>query len=155
MATVYDWAFCDKDTGNIEYIMSVNDTSTYTTGGFYNGLRTIPVAHDSDHVKLMNESYYDVDDEIFKTRLKQSTRYYKWSANKKWELDSTQLMSEFREERNQKLGICDWTQGSDSPLSDDKKAEWATYRQALRDTTKNLKEDFDTPDGFAWPTAPS
>jgi len=27
----------------------------------------------------------------------------------------------------------DWTQMSDSPLSDSKKAEWATYRQALRD----------------------
>tara|TARA_B100001939_G_C16595162_1_gene468588 strand:- start:104 stop:337 length:234 start_codon:yes stop_codon:yes gene_type:complete len=27
----------------------------------------------------------------------------------------------------------DWTQASDSPLSNDKKAEWATYRQQLRD----------------------
>jgi len=155
MATVYDWAFCDKDTGNIEYIMSVNDTSTYTTGGFYNNLRTLPVEHDSDHVKLMDESYYDVNDEMFKTRLKQPTRFYTWTSNKRWELNSDQVMAEFREERNQKLGMCDWTQGSDSPLSDDKKAEWATYRQALRDTTKNLKEDFDTPDGFGWPTAPS
>ena len=31
----------------------------------------------------------------------------------------------------------DWTQGIDSPLSDEKKAEWATYRQALRDITKD------------------
>ena len=27
----------------------------------------------------------------------------------------------------------DWTQMTDSPLSDEKKAEWAVYRQALRD----------------------
>lgn len=155
MTTVYDWAFCDKDTGNIEYIMSVNDTSTYSEGGFYNNLLTLPVEHDSDHVKLMDESYFDVDDGAFKTRLKQPTRYYTWSSNKRWDLNTTQLMAEFREERNHKLGICDWTQGPDSPLSDDKKAEWATYRQALRDVTKDLKEDFDTPDGFAWPTQPS
>ena len=31
----------------------------------------------------------------------------------------------------------DWTQVSDSPLSDEKKAEWATYRQALRDITND------------------
>ena len=30
------------------------------------------------------------------------------------------------------LQSCDWTVGVDSPLSDSKKAEWATYRQALR-----------------------
>ena len=41
MTTVYDWAFCDKDTGNIEYIMSVNDTSSYSEGGFYNNLTFI------------------------------------------------------------------------------------------------------------------
>ncbi len=28
---------------------------------------------------------------------------------------------------------CDWTQTTDAPLSESKKAEWATYRQALRD----------------------
>ena len=38
--------------------------------------------------------------------------------------------------RNKRLFIlkdCDWTVGIDSPLTDSKKAEWATYRQALRD----------------------
>ena len=59
------------------------------------------------------------------------------------------------EKRNGKLRACDWTQIPDSPLTEEKKAEWATYRQALRDTTSNLKDDFDTPDGFAWPTQPS
>jgi len=40
-----------------------------------------------------------------------------------------------REERDFKLLMSDWTQGADSPLNDTKKAEWATYRQALRDMT--------------------
>ena len=31
----------------------------------------------------------------------------------------------------------DWTQMSDSPLSDSKKQEWATYRQALRDLPRD------------------
>ena len=38
-----------------------------------------------------------------------------------------------RGERDPLLSKCDWTQFADSPLSDDKKAEWALYRQALRD----------------------
>ena len=35
--------------------------------------------------------------------------------------------------RDRKLQSCDWTQMPDAPLTDSKKTEWATYRQALRD----------------------
>ena len=43
-------------------------------------------------------------------------------------------MGHLRRERNEKLIDSDWTQASDhsSPLANDKKTEWATYRQALR-----------------------
>ena len=51
-------------------------------------------------------------------------------------LIGTPLMRELRRHRNIRLQECDWTQGADSPLSDSKKAEWQTYRQALRDITK-------------------
>ena len=37
--------------------------------------------------------------------------------------------------RNDKLTRSDWTQLTDSPLTTEKKAEWAVYRQALRDIT--------------------
>ena len=37
--------------------------------------------------------------------------------------------------RNSRLTACDWTQLPDSPLTTEKKAEWAVYRQALRDIT--------------------
>ena len=48
----------------------------------------------------------------------------------------------FRAVRNKKLTDSDWTQAPDSPLSDTKKAEWATYRQALRDLTKTATPKF-------------
>tara|TARA_R100001086_G_scaffold146265_2_gene77358 strand:+ start:619 stop:852 length:234 start_codon:yes stop_codon:yes gene_type:complete len=38
-----------------------------------------------------------------------------------------------RSKRDGLLTQSDWTQMPDSPLSDSKKQEWATYRQALRD----------------------
>jgi hypothetical protein len=40
---------------------------------------------------------------------------------------------EMRYQRDGFLVACDWTQLPDSPLSDADKAEWATYRQQLRD----------------------
>ena len=43
------------------------------------------------------------------------------------------------------LSESDWTQISDSPLSDSKKTEWATYRQTLRDipTAQSTVTDID------------
>ena len=56
-----------------------------------------------------------------------------------------------REERNKKLAATDWTQFNDSPLSDSKKTEWSTYRQALRDITSSTQSIF----SVNWPTEPS
>lgn len=44
-----------------------------------------------------------------------------------------------RGDRNARLEACDWTQLQDSPVD---RAAWATYRQALRDITKQA--------GFPW-----
>lgn len=46
-----------------------------------------------------------------------------------------------RQTRNYLLQQCDWTQLSDSPLTVEKKAEWATYRQALRDIFETYSEN--------------
>jgi hypothetical protein len=65
----------------------------------------------------------------------------------------------FRQIRNIKLKKCDWTQAADSPLSDEKKAEWATYRQQLRDLPKTITPKFlsNSPriDESEFPTEPS
>ena len=36
-------------------------------------------------------------------------------------------------ERNRLLFVTDWTQGNDSPLTQEKQDEWKVYRQSLRD----------------------
>ena len=54
-----------------------------------------------------------------------------------------------RSERNGKLAMCDWTQFSDVPMSDVKIAEWASYRQALRDITTQSD-----PFNINWPVSP-
>ena len=42
-------------------------------------------------------------------------------------------LQQIRNIRSGLLSQSDWTQVSDSPLTDSKKAEWRTYRQQLRD----------------------
>ena len=52
------------------------------------------------------------------------------------------------------LNMSDWTQAADSPLTNSKKAEWATYRQALRDLPTSYTDD-DAYTDVVFPTAPS
>ena len=52
--------------------------------------------------------------------------------------------------RNQLLTKTDWTQGSDSPLSDADKLKYRTYRQALRDLTTH--ENWPELNQEDWPT---
>ncbi len=54
-----------------------------------------------------------------------------------------------RSERNIKLQASDWSVLPDVPITPEKKTEWETYRQALRDITNQ-------PDPFniTWPTPP-
>jgi uncharacterized protein with HEPN domain len=57
---------------------------------------------------------------------------------------------EVRRMRDVLIAKTDYTQVSDSPFSDEKKAEFAEYRQALRD----LPQSTDNPDEIVWPVKP-
>ena len=64
------------------------------------------------------------------------------------------LWDELLEKRNNKLIASDWTQLPDSPLSAEKKAEWAAYRQALRDLPINADTSLQYKD-IQFPTPPA
>ena len=64
---------------------------------------------------------------------------------------NSRSLDDLRAFRALKLKSSDWTQAADSPLSDAKKAEWATYRQQLRDLPANTTD----PANPTWPTPPS
>ena len=53
---------------------------------------------------------------------------------------NNQVLKSIRATRRNKLAESDWTQAADSPLNESKKAEWATYRQALRDLPQNFPD---------------
>ena len=54
-----------------------------------------------------------------------------------------------RSKRDAMLSSCDWTALNDIVLSDSKRDEWQTYRQALRDVTSQ-----GDPDNVTWPEPP-
>ncbi|WDD98373.1 tail fiber assembly protein [Thalassomonas actiniarum] len=66
--------------------------------------------------------------------------------------EEIQLMAwtRIRTKRDALMAATDWTQIADSPLSAEKKAEFAQYRQALRD----LPQSTANPDDIAWPLKP-
>jgi hypothetical protein len=89
-----------------------------------------------------------ISDEMLATRLATYTHqasidgYTDDIQNKKVDLNTLTVVDDVQEEdvvawmrerRRLLLAECDWTVGADSPLSDSKKTEWQTYRQALRD----------------------
>ena len=92
------------------------------------------------------------------------TSYHlKWDASKKeivkddtakaaWELE--QEWKQIRKKRTRLLEETDWTQGGDSPLTTQKKSDWAKYRTSLR----TLPEDQSSKTKYSditWPTKPS
>jgi hypothetical protein len=95
------------------------------------------VQEDADDVDTCDPAYwrYDTDDQTLLDRVKRPT--------------PVEDMAELREERNFLLAESDWTQASDSPLSDEVKAEWTVYREALRDLPANTD-----PADPTWPTPP-
>ena len=58
-----------------------------------------------------------------------------------------------RNERDALLAASDWTQFNDSPLTDEAKTSWATYRSALRSLPEH--ENWPSLEDSDWPSAPS
>ena len=63
------------------------------------------------------------------------------------------ILEILRLKRDVLLTESDWTQVNDSPLSDTKKAEWATYRQELRDLPSSHQSTTNF-DDVVFPTQP-
>lgn len=89
-------------------------------------------------------------------RSARKNNFYLWNTGTEaWALNNTALLASIRTDRDSRLYASDWTQATDSPLSDSKKAEWVTHRQNLRDFMAGLPSDIDDLDDVTWPVPPS
>lgn len=130
------------DNTNISFPTSISDSLLETFGVYKVELRDS--GYDDDYTKdvlevtpTLSGSVYvqtyeisDADETTINTR-----KEIKWS--------------EIREQRNQLLSECDWTQFQDSPITGSKLTEWQTYRQELRNITTQ-----ENPYNIVWPTKP-
>ena len=148
------------------YIASVNSegeiSSIWTSGAIPspaegtnpdNQLETIVWVNQvvPDLTNFSETKYYK--DNAWVDREVKPAEYYNWK-DEAWVLDSPALYTKLRARRNRKLYMCDWTQTADSPLTDEKKAEWASYRQALRDVPSDNPGSTGL-DQVIWPDQPS
>lgn len=100
---------------------------------------TVFKAHDSSH-KLTPAAPYIENGQVFTVQVSPKS-----DAELNAELDSAK--ARVRAQRDALLAKTDWTQAADAPVN---ATTWATYRQALRDITKQAG----FPNNVEWPEPP-
>lgn len=118
-------------------LLTDEQESTYTK---YNGFVTLT---------SYEEEY---EEGFFRTVYELTPNTEAWESWKASQPDPSEtLAAEVRSTRDGLLRDSDWTQMLDSPLSEESKTAWQTYRQALRDVPQ--QEGF--PENVTWPDAPA
>lgn len=72
-------------------------------------------------------------------------------STKQWVLTPDLAIADVLTARNKLLFSTDWTQIPNNPLTSEMQAEWATYRQELRD----IPQQSGYPYNVVWPVAPA
>ena len=110
--------------------------ATYNEKGEYTGFYTKEIHGDNiptPNIELTEEQWSEANNSRCKVVNGMHTQN---PITPEEELEKQYAM--LRGDRDGLLSKCDWTQFSDSPLSDAQKAAWATYRQELRDLPNNV-----------------
>tara|TARA_R100000008_G_scaffold66913_1_gene43925 strand:+ start:4583 stop:5047 length:465 start_codon:yes stop_codon:yes gene_type:complete len=133
------WILTKLDTGLVFSQMSYEpdltgdpDAATY---GKYQISQT-------DFENLQQDWLYKWDDSAKAVRLKNDSEL------------TEQKREAFKAKRNNYLAQSDFYLLDDAPVTADKKAEWQTYRQALRDLPSNTTDAQILGDTINWPTLP-
>tara|TARA_B110000977_G_C10954671_1_gene446077 strand:+ start:303 stop:749 length:447 start_codon:yes stop_codon:yes gene_type:complete len=141
-----------KDNGEIQTIVCPSDDSLYTDGESYGEVTARIIPFNTDAHQALELWYWH--DDAWAIREQRPNHLSKWEGQDVgWVTDVQELNDNIREIRGVLLTNSDWTQFPDSPLTTAKKAEWVTYRQALRD----IPEDYSSAtslDDVVWPTKP-
>lgn len=112
-----------------------------STKGFYTpGQRGTP----EDAIRLTKSKYHSLLSQ------QEKGREIVFRGGKVVTVDPVMTWEQIRARRDKLLRDTDWTQVPDVPLPDSLKAEFTTYRAALR----NVPSDFASPADVQWPQKP-
>lgn len=123
---------------------------TYDENGFYTAFYSTDVWKEED---IPKENCIEISREEWQEALSGEYKVVNGAHTYNTEpvsIPVEQLYESLRRQRNKLLLESDWTQLADAPLTSDKKQEWATYRQALRDLPNTVDIN-----NIVYPTAPN
>jgi hypothetical protein len=138
-----------KDDGEVAYTVSPAVDSMYLDGGTYGGCTARHIAHTEIDADVIATWYWK---DGWQTREANTDAFMHW-VDYAWVFNYESFWNIIKQDRDMRVLQSDWTQFPDSPLTTEKKAEWAAYRQALRDVPANNSEVTDLND-IIWPTSP-
>jgi len=142
-------------TGEVSFTMQPVEPAKYPDITEGDETTLVKVSEEMSLQNLDNYTWKIDRDPQWLARSERPAGYYDWNlGTNSWDLNSEALMGTLRQKRDNVLALCDWTQIPDTPLTDSKKAEWATYRQALRDLPANNSSITLLADA-TWPTQPA
>jgi hypothetical protein len=146
------FAMVNQGSGEAEYIVSPASATTYMDGSTYGEHLAVEIDASEPNDEFLATKYYR---DGWQTREARPSSEHMWIEDA-WSvpaISAEDLWSAVRLIRNIKLGESDWTQFSDSPLTDSDKAEWVTYRAALREIPLT-NADITSVEDVVWPTKP-
>lgn len=138
-----------KTNGEVAYTISPADDDMYADGVVYSGCVARHISHDCNDQEVLSTWYWNAG---WQTRVAPPSDYYDW-VDHSWSFSPSRFWGHVRGLRDMDIARCDWTQLTDSTLTTASRAEWVTYRQALRD----VPEDYSSAtsiDDVVWPTKP-
>lgn len=104
-----------------------------------------------DSILINNQRIYGLDLEALDDNGQPLYTFFGITNEQADQLKAEMKWSEVRKKRDALIAETDWTQTGDAPITDEQKAEFAVYRQALRDIPKT----YSNPDDVVWPTKPT
>ena len=145
------FAIADISTGEVNSSVSPATDDMYADRQIFKDKIFIEIPFDASDMEYIQTKYWK--DNQWNTREERPGEYYVWE-NYSWNLDTNKLAEAIRHERTNLLFSSDWTVMPDSPLTEAKKLEWQTYRQALRDVPQN-NLNITHINEVVWPTPPA
>lgn len=151
---------------NIKYVAFIGSNGEIKSMRFARASNNPAEGYNADHDATIVHITEDINgldqymrthvyrDGSFVTRTEKPNPAATWNGTT-WTWDIEDMRDLVRGRRLDKLNTSDWTQVSDVPLTDAKKAEWATYRQSLRDMPTLVDSDTSSVDSLTWPTEPA
>ena len=136
----------------VKYVSFRSDGSLFQYGNLRKNLAEIKAIKEKDGVKVFPITEQQYEDLLLEhcdasesggvVTIIKSTEWLKNKNNEAWK--------NIRKERNQLLKDSDYIMVSDAPITTEKKEEWETYRQSLRD----IPQTFSNPDDVTYPDKP-